>query len=299
MRTDPKEPRHPISVAAERTGLSQDVLRVWERRYAAVVPSRGPGGQRLYSDADIERLRLMHATSRPGRSIAHIATMSTEALAEIMAEDAANVRDGTTSRAPDTLGDAFAHVKELDAVGLSRELRRAATSLGLHGFVESVAAPLMRRIGEDWRTGAVTIAEEHLAATVLRDLLVDVMRGFVNADGPRMVVATPAGERHEIGAAMAGAFAAAAGWNVIYLGADLPAGDIAAAARSSGATVVALSVVFGEPRDPLLQELKKIRAQLAPGVSVVVGGAGARDIAPALREAGVVAKDDLSSFTLG
>ena len=50
---------HPITVVSERTGLSQDVLRVWERRYGAVQPVRGPGGQRLYTDADIARLRLL------------------------------------------------------------------------------------------------------------------------------------------------------------------------------------------------------------------------------------------------
>ena len=75
MAPDPRDPpptdaaRHPIAVVAERTGLSIDVLRVWERRYSAVLPGRGPGGQRLYADADVERLRLLDAAVQGGRRI--------------------------------------------------------------------------------------------------------------------------------------------------------------------------------------------------------------------------------------
>src|SRR6188768_2569345 len=82
-------PRHPIAVVAERTGLSQDLLRVWERRYQAVIPTRGPGGQRLYSDADIERLALLHAATRAGRSISRVANLSDATLAELVDEDLA------------------------------------------------------------------------------------------------------------------------------------------------------------------------------------------------------------------
>ena len=78
---------HPIAVAAERTGLSQDVLRVWERRYNAVTPSRASNGQRVYSDADLERLRLLHAATDSGRSISQVAALSTTELRNIVAGD--------------------------------------------------------------------------------------------------------------------------------------------------------------------------------------------------------------------
>ncbi|MEO5568791.1 MAG: cobalamin-dependent protein [Gemmatimonadaceae bacterium] len=286
------EPRHPIAVVAERTGLSQDVLRVWERRYSAVVPLRGPGGQRLYSDADIERLRLMHSTSRAGRNIGQVAGMSTEALAVLAAEDAAarplvpERTDG--SQATEILLTVLAHAKALDAGSLSDELRRAATSLGVRTFIETIAGPLMRRVGDEWHAGSLTVAQEHLATAALHDLLLDMMRSFVNRPGaPRMLVATPAGERHVIGAAMVGASAAADGWNVVYLGADLPAADIADAARASRASVVALSIVYAEERGRLLDEIGRIREELPHEVRLMVGGAGARAMATSLRAIGV------------
>src|SRR5437868_1909438 len=85
----PDTARHPIAVVAERTGLSQDVLRVWERRYGAVHPARASGGQRLYTDADVERLALLSAATRAGRSIAQVATLETSALAALVDEDIA------------------------------------------------------------------------------------------------------------------------------------------------------------------------------------------------------------------
>src|SRR5215218_3968718 len=84
----PTIPRHPISVVVDRTGLSQHLLRVWERRYGAVEPTRGEGGHRLYSDADIERVRLLHAATRGGRTIGQVARLSADALARMVAEDA-------------------------------------------------------------------------------------------------------------------------------------------------------------------------------------------------------------------
>lgn len=286
------EPRHPIAVVAERTGLSQDVLRVWERRYAAVLPSRGPGGQRLYTDADIERLRLMHSTSRAGRNIGLIAGMSTEALSLLAAEDAA-ARPAVpevsgTPRANDILAAAFAHAKALDAGPLANELRRAATSLGVGTFIDAIAGPMMRRVGDEWHAGSLTIAQEHLATSVLHDLLVEMMRSVASPPGaPRMLVATPAGEHHVIGAAIVGASAAADGWNVVYLGADLPAADIVDAAVASGASVVALSIVYAEERGRLLEEIGWIRQHLPDQVRLVVGGAGARAMATSLRPIGV------------
>lgn len=287
-----REPRHPIAVVAERTGLSQDVLRVWERRYAAVVPSRSPSGQRLYSDADIERLRLMHATSRAGRNIGQIAGMTTEALTALAEEDAAArpVQQETVdaSRANETLTVALAHARALEAGLLSDELRRAAASLGISMFVEAIVGPMMRRIGDEWHAGRLTVAQEHLATSVLHDLLVDVMRSVAKRPGAaRMLVATPAGERHVIGAAIIGALAAADGWNVVYLGADLPAADIVEAARTSGASIVALSIVYAEERGRLTEEVDRIREGLSRDIRVIVGGAGAQILATSLRAIGV------------
>src|SRR5437763_2813551 len=77
---------HPIQVVTRRTGVSADVLRVWEKRYAVVTPVRSPSGRRLYSDADIERLRLMVQATRTGRTIGQVAALPTAAVMDLLDE---------------------------------------------------------------------------------------------------------------------------------------------------------------------------------------------------------------------
>jgi len=301
-------PRHPISVVVERTGLSQHLLRVWERRHGAVEPTRGEGGHRLYSDADIARLRLLHAVTRAGRSIGQVARLSTDELSRMAEEDAAaRVEQGGSAEAdaksagPDAAHEvmkrALALTLALDAPALDGVLRRAAARLGVTTFIEHVVAPMLRRIGQEWHAGRLTIAQEHLASSTVHDILVETMRSLARANGTtRLVVATPPGERHAIGAALAGTAAAAEGWGVVYLGSDLPAGEIAAAAVATDARLVAVSVVYVDDRERTLGELRTLRARLPAGVPLLVGGAGARSLAADVAGAGIRVGASLSDL---
>jgi methylmalonyl-CoA mutase cobalamin-binding subunit len=282
-------------VVEERTGLTQDVLRVWERRYNAVSPGRSIGGQRRYSDADIERLRLLRALTRGGRSIGQVADRPTADLARLAREDAAARIPGETSsgdvawgRAPEFVEQAVAHARALDGIRLDAGIRRALALFGLPVFLEAVATPILRRIGDEWHAGRLTPAQEHLASAALHDLIAESTRGMVADEGaPRLLVATPAGERHAIGASLVGATAAAEGWQVISLGADLPATDIADAADRTGATVVAVSLLYIDDADRAVGELRALRAQLPAGIELLAGGPGAVALADALAGSGI------------
>ena len=289
----PAQPRHPIAVVTERTGLSQDVLRVWERRYGAVVPARGPGGQRLYTDADIERLGLLQAATRAGRSISRVASLSTEAVAELVEEDAAarERRLPAVVSAPqsrDVVESALACARTLDSSGLDDTLRRAVAMTGVSAFIESVAAPLLRRVGDEWHAGRLSFAQEHLVSSLVHDIVAESMRSFGRQNGaPRLLVTTPAGERHAIGAVLAGAAAAVEGWNVLYLGADLPAADIAEAAVAAGVSVVALSIVYLGDRDAVVEQVHILRSRLPATITLIAGGAGAGALTAELSAVGV------------
>jgi len=293
--------RHPIAVVAERSGLSPDVLRVWERRYAAVDPARTPGGQRLYSDRDIDRFRLLAAATRRGRNISLVAKLSSEELARLVAEDDVARKVDEPRAVADTharsIESAMAHTHELDGSNLERVLRLAIARHGLSDFVDHVVPPLMRRIGNEWREGRLSVAHEHLATAVVLAIIFESMRVVPEqATAPRMLVATPSGERHAIGAALAALSASLDGWKVIYLGVDVPARDIVTAAVSSGAQVVALSVVQSENLGPVFAELRAIRDSLAANIPLVVGGAGAIAISAELKAAGLVVCESLAEM---
>jgi MerR family transcriptional regulator, light-induced transcriptional regulator len=155
----------------------------------------------------------------------------------------------------------------------------------------------LRRIGDDWHAGRSTIAHEHLAASTIHDILVEAMRGMARgSSAATVVVATPTGERHAIGAALVGAAAASDGWRVVYLGPDLPASEIAAAAAVTKARVVALSTIYVLDRERTLGELRVLRALVPPGVVIVVGGGGAEGLERELRELGIIVGTSLADL---
>ena len=80
-------PRHPIRLVANRTGLTVDLIRAWEKRYHVVEPARSDTKRRLYSDYDIERLRLIRIAKQNGRRLVDVAPMSLEALRDVVSED--------------------------------------------------------------------------------------------------------------------------------------------------------------------------------------------------------------------
>jgi MerR family transcriptional regulator, light-induced transcriptional regulator len=288
------KPLHPIGVVAERTGLSLDVLRIWERRYGVVEPTRDEAGRRLYTDGDIERLRLLAQATSSGQSIGQIAAFPVDMLRELVrGAEAAQWEStrpvGRTAGAAELVEQALARTRAMDGAGVEEVLRRAASLLGAPVFLEEVVADLSRRIGDGWHRGELTIAQEHLTTAVLRPLPAQLRASLpVLPAAPGLVVATPVGERHEIGALLAAAAAAVEGWRVTYLGADLPADEIASAVLDTDARAVALSSVYVEDVPLVLAELKRLRETLPRDVAIVLGGAGLSQLQEAAQDVDAV-----------
>lgn len=298
------EARHSIRTVSERTGLSPEVLRVWERRYAAVEPVRSEGGQRLYSDREVEKLRLLRRVTQAGRAIGVVAGMSVEELTRMALEDdearvrleerEVRSRDRAIAQARDL---AMLQTRRLDASGLETLLRRTVVVSGMPTFLEEVAAPFMRVVGEAWHEGRITAAHEHLATRVVQRVIEGSIAELSAVDGaPAIVLATPAGERHEMGALLAAAAAAAEGWRIYYLGADLPAADIAATAEAVDARAVAVSVVFVEDREAAAGELRELRRRLSASTGLVVGGGASEEAAEGLGVEGMLVTSDLDEL---
>jgi DNA-binding transcriptional MerR regulator/methylmalonyl-CoA mutase cobalamin-binding subunit len=296
--------RHPIAVVSERTGLSQDILRVWERRYGAVSPTRAENGERLYSDADIARLRLLDAAVAAGRRIGRVAALSTSELEALVADDRAaeSSRVLTTARpsldsADPLIETALDRIRQLDARGLGELLRRGAAKTGAPAFLEQVVAPLLRRIGDLWHAGELSIAAEHVASATIEAFVADTTRALVPSRGaPSLLVAIPAGSRHVLGASLVTAVAAAEGWDVVFLGGDLPVAEIARAAVERGVRAVALSVVYAGNATEMLAQLHALREQLPPNVALLAGGRAVVPHGRALVRSGVEVGETLDAL---
>lgn len=294
---------HTIAAVATRTGLSRDVLRVWERRYKAVEPDRTNGGQRLYSDEQLARFVLLAQATRNGRSIGSIASLPTIDLERILAEDEAALKERRTSVPPpraetsafsDAIVDrAFAHTLALDGASLDVELRLALARSGFPKLLEQTIPALMRRIGDAWMEQRLSISHEHVASAVVLSILLEAIRSFPERSGtPRLLVATPAGEQHVIGAALIAAAAAVDGWRILFLGADMPAAELVGAADSVHA--VALSIVLANNAESAIKEIHTVRSALPSSIPLFVGGAAAVRLSSSLTKSGVRVFHDIA-----
>ena len=296
------EAHQAIKVVSRRTGLSAHVIRIWEKRYGAVEPERTGTNRRLYSDEQIERLSLLREITLNGHSIGHVAKLPTEKLRALAKES--HGTSGHTSRAPTATPDAptfldecVAALKSLDGRALNDTLKRAEIELGAQGLLQRVVAPLAQAIGELWRAGSITAAHEHFATAVLRVFLSQAARPFGGTENaPVLLVTTPAGQIHELGALLVGAAAANLGWHVTYLGASLPAAEIAGAARQKRARAVALSLVYPEDDSRLESELARLRESLPPEIAILVGGRAMPAYRDALGKIGATQVSDLTDL---
>lgn len=300
--------RHPIGVVSRRTGLKQDLIRAWERRYGAVAPGRTDTRRRFYSDADVARLQLLKRVVDTGRAIGQVANMSDEELESLLAseirpavhypsrsEGSGAIENGNVAEL--YLDLCLAAARRLEVAELELHLRRASVELSRTALLERLLVPLLHRIGDLWHQGELRPTHEHLASAVVRSFLGGMYHAYdTPATAPQLLATTPPGQRHELGALMVAAVASGEGWRATYLGPDLPPEEIAAAAREKGAKVVALSLIY-PPDDPNLgDDLRRLRRLLPPFTDLVVGGRASQAYAEILDEIGAVRVHDLPSL---
>ena len=318
-KEDAIEGGYSMQVAARRSGVSPHLIRMWERRYGAVAPQRTPSGRRVYSDAAIEKLRLLLAATQGGHNISSVASLPLERLQEIVRADAqapsrmTPSRSGLSRIAPQSGASKGARaltrnkaetdecpsvywrekaldaVRALDAGALRGALDESLVALGRVTAIEQVIAPLMENVGDLWRKGDLRVVHEHLAAAGARSFLGALTEMAPAASAPLLLSTTLPGQMHEIGAMMVAATAASEGWRAIYLGPDLPPEEIVAAVRDQPTCrVLALSFVFPPDDDRMPNELRRLSdflrvgEFLPQGLTVVAGGRAVENYATEL-----------------
>jgi DNA-binding transcriptional MerR regulator/methylmalonyl-CoA mutase cobalamin-binding subunit len=288
-----------ISTVSKRSGVKSDLVRAWERRYQAVTPSRTPGGHRVYTDQDIARLKLLNEATSNGHSISQIAQFSLDDLKKLIKNEAGVITKTFSSVLPsatdrvylteDYIEKCYAAVLAFDAKTLESHFENAIVELGTEVFIEHLLTPLLTRIGERWKSGELRPVHEHMTSSVIRSLTYILRNNnpcAVNA--PRMIVSTPIGQLHELGALLAAIMAELSGWQVTYLGANLPAEEIAAGVKYTHACALTLSLSFATDDHVVAKELRRLKKLMGNNVAIIVGGRAAGHFQAVLNEVGVL-----------
>ncbi|HXE40013.1 MAG TPA: MerR family transcriptional regulator [Azonexus sp.] len=268
-----------IAAVERDTGLSKDVLRMWERRYGFPVPERDGNGERSYPAEQVERLRLikrlMDMGHRPGKLIA-TPTAELSALAPRRTKPAPSGDHGASKG----LEELLALIKQHDAAGYQQALQQRLARQGLQRFVQDTIAPLTRRVGEAWEDGSVEVFEEHLFTELTKRLLRQAIAALPGGSrSPRVLLTSVPDEQHVLGLLMVETLFALEGAECIPLGTQMPLLEIGRAAVAHQADVVALSFSVAFPQRQIPGLLQQIRQMLPPATDLWVGGGGVARIA--------------------
>jgi DNA-binding transcriptional MerR regulator len=245
-----------IGELSKRSGVSPELLRAWERRYGLLHPTRSAGGLRLYSTADLERVRLMRLHLASGVAAAEAASLA--------------LRENTASpsSARDELAEALDSYDEPRAQAL---FDRQLAVMTVDALLSDVVMPYLRDLGDRWQRGEVTVAQEHFAAAVLRGRLLGLARGWGLGVGPLAVLACLPGEQHDLGLIAFGLALRARGWRIVHLGPDAPLETVEDACRRLEPGLVVLHAVTRERVEPVAAAIR----DLARHHRVALGGAAA------------------------
>jgi MerR family transcriptional regulator, light-induced transcriptional regulator len=297
---------YPIRYVAQRTHLTPHAIRAWEKRYQAVVPHRSPKNSRLYSEEDVQRLQLLKKMTDAGHNISQVAPLNSNELLTLAQQERlvapgapANLAKQPKPMTVDKhLKNCLSAVLDLDSDSLERSYDRAAIDLTRPALLNDLVVPLFEEIGNRWRSGSLKIINEHMATSVTRTFLLNMLRATEITDpAPAIVVATTVGQWHDVGALIVALTAAENGWHPVYFGPNLPAEEIAAGVKQSGARAVAISVTHLLNQHPLIEELRKLRRYVDRDVALFIGGRAVADYAQIIEEINAKYISDIEQFS--
>jgi len=263
-----------IAAVERDTGLSKDVLRMWERRYGFPVPNRDANGERSYPADQVERLRLikrlMNQGHRPGKLIA----VPAEELRDLAPRRSPPRVQESVAETGD-LDELLALIRQHDVAGYQQAMQQRLARKGLQRFVQDTVAPLTRRVGEAWEDGSFEVFEEHLFTELTKRLLRQAIAALPGGNrDPRILMTSVPEEPHVLGLLMAEALFALEGAECIPLGTQMPLLEIGRAAVAHKADIVALSFSTAFPQRQIPGLLQQLRLALPSEMALWVGGGG-------------------------
>jgi MerR family transcriptional regulator, light-induced transcriptional regulator len=225
-----------IGELARRTGVSPELLRAWEVRYALLTPERSQGGFRLYSEADEALVRRMKSLIANGHSAAEAA------------QQARGAPEGSGQTPPlplvDVLRDRLrAALDRLDGTEAHAALDQLFATVSVEAAMTQVLLPYLEELGERWATGNASVAQEHFASHLLRGRLLGLARDWDTGTGRSAILACLPGEEHDLGLIVFGLLIHRLGWRVIFLGADTPFQTLDSVVQSLRPAVTVLTTV--------------------------------------------------------
>lgn len=285
-RIEPSSDLLTIGELSRLTGISTHTLRMWEKRYGTPNAQRLPSGHRRYPREEVPRLRAIAKAVESGYRAGKVVCGTLEELQNLLGlniplaskdqKESDSQGDPLAEASRDTIVERWMEaVHQYDEECLEQGFHEEWGRHGSLKFVIDYAGPFMQRIGQGWVDGELTIAHEHFASERLSDYLSGKWRTLnTRKSGPTIVLSTLPGESHRLGLLMCAAVTSLTDYKIVYLGNNLPVGDILSTVKKCAAKILAVSVSSSMSRAESENLLTQIKQGMGKNVTLIAGGAG-------------------------
>ena len=262
--------RYRMKAVSRLTGMRPELLRMWEKRYPLFKPHRAGNRYREFDDEDVQLLLYIRQQIDQGRAIGELAAEGREALLRQMApEHTSQTRHVYT----DLIDEFMGYIQRLDKARMEARLAECMAHYTFATMLNGVFVSLLHQVGELWAAQQLCIASERFATITLKQRLLSMLQATAPGTGtPVLLCACPAGESHELGLLTLAYTMQQHGWQVCYLGPDLPLRELHWSCQQVQPDLVALSFTYVEDASVCLAAVQEIDASLAPSYPTVVGG---------------------------
>jgi DNA-binding transcriptional MerR regulator/DNA-directed RNA polymerase subunit L len=265
--------RLPINAVERETGVSKELLRMWERRYGFPVPERDAQGDRIYPMPQVAKLRLLRRLIDFGFRPGKIILLNTEELERLLKSQGKASFDSS----PELEQELLSTLKSRDLGQLRDYLSHQLIKMGLQSFVLDFLQYANFIVGDAWMRGLLEVHEEHLFTEQVQSLMRQAISNLREAtQPPRVLLATPPEETHTLGILMVEAILRLDNVDAVCYGAQMPVRDVAQAVTRHKMHIVAISFSASYPTSKAIEYLEELRFRLPMSVEIWGGGASLR-----------------------
>jgi MerR family transcriptional regulator, light-induced transcriptional regulator len=265
-----------IGELARLTGITTHNLRMWGRRYGTPEADRLPSGHRRYTMVEANRLQMIAKALKSGYKLNKIVGETLDDLKTLLRTGVYSKNRRFDDESESIVCNWVKAVENFDECKLSQGFREVWGRQGPMSFIQNFAGPFLKQVGLCWRSGEITISQEHFATEILTNFL-SINWQSLNSHKVDSVVllATLPKENHQLGLLMCAVITALTDHRIIKLGVNIPYEEIVSTAKACKAKFLAFSISECQKSESNTGILYNLRNDLDRDIEIAIGGAGA------------------------
>jgi DNA-binding transcriptional MerR regulator len=251
------------------SGIKAHTLRMWEKRYGLMDPSRTDTNIRSYSDSDLKKILNVSILNRYGIKISRIAAMDEGEIAEKIVLISRDPSDYDS-----LIENLVIAMVDMDEENFGKLLSRAIMQIGFEETILRIVYPFFEKIGILWQTGAINPAQEHFISHLVRQKLIVGIDSVIPANNPdpkHFLLFLPEGELHELGLLFYNYMLQKKGHKVTYLGQWVPMADMASAITVRRIDYLLTSISAVHSGSDLVDYLNRLSATFPDKIIFITG----------------------------